>query len=664
MKIKYLTILAAFFMLAPWAGDAYAKPKKPAAGEIVTANDLFTVTVKVKMPGKKKAKNISVSCMDKTPGKAVQKPEGILFTSYKRQQQLGAWRLKYSKLSPKARKSVSAQIANAKLMQSKARNKCKSPGFLGLSKYKGPWGEKQVRRLLEVFAFGGKESLVQSYVQAGMNATIEDLFNINKPDSYLATFEHRLSCDDDPDDGIDECYPFLAGSDKNDYYLDGYVAYVNMRAIYSQNPVRDVLFKWVMDNRAAVHRRPIGGNNRWMIRDFVQMVDRFTASGDYKQFVRDYTLSDLGHGKCLSGENNQSVAPQFLHQEDFGRELVELILFSPGHYTDIDIIQISRALTGNSEDCVTTGSGQSQQTMCDVSYHNEFHYPNPVTIFAGTPYEINFPAIVQGRSDLYPGPDLANALMDAKPDVLAYDLARELWPQFINDLATPSALKRLADLIKKHDFNLWPVLKAMASSQAFYDSRSEETIIKDPYTYLISFLRMSGIPVTNYLWVSGWFDSLGMRLLDAPTVFGWSYDLPRFTADVYQLPRVNTMLYAALWQDLEDLEEQYQWTPHNGLIATAPQVTGDAVSDIVIGLVKRLNLADDVTQAEMDQYKQLVNYYLGNCNQGEPGCFQDLNGDWKELVWDPPNPIDTQDDFYRVRMVLMLLAGKFAFATM
>ena len=257
----------------------------------------------------------------------------------------------------------------------------------------------------------------------------------------------------------------------------------------------------------------------------------------------------------------------------------------------------------------------------------------------------------------------SDELFRVKKKQISYELARRLWGRFISGRGTPAAFTRLANLIEENDFKLFPVMEKIMKSRAFYAPESAETIMKNPHTLLTTYLRMTGFPIEDYNWMRDRFDDIGMLLGRPPTVFGFSYNNDLLASDVFQLERFNSMFYITMWQNLEDIEEEYGWTPHSGLIAPIAK-TGVPEEDVVNAMISRLNLSHSVTPAQRAEYVKFIANYLGGCpSQSDPQCFA-FGSTRVKLFRDSPDLLDTENDFYRSRLLLVMLGTLRDFQTM
>ena len=596
--------------------------------------------------------------------KQISSKQGLLFTSFSSQITQLTKQLKKTTSAAK-RKKLKAQLKLAKALMSAGTKACSTisppphdttpalPASRSLDPYTGPWGEKQVRRLLEVFALGGREEDVQRYVQMGVQATVNDLL-ATKPDDYANSFIDKLSCDTNPDDSTQDCYK---NGNINNFYLQGLINGYNTKLLYTANPVQGALWLFAMDERAPGNPRAVNGNSAWMYKGSLDMVNKFASSGDAKQYVLDYATNSFGHGEWLSGKSNHYGFGKAGNQ-DFGREIMELVSIGTRDpngnptYTDLDVEVAARACSGLDETTTTDAQGNSVSV---IGSFPDLHYPGQKIIFPGTPYQTSIDTCS----------DLASTLVTVRKDQYAYELARRLWHRFINTIDTVPAVLKLADDIKANDFKLYPVIGDMMRSKAFYAPESAETILKDPQTYLITFARMMGIPIGNYNDISYYLSDLGMEAGKPPTVFGFSYNKRLLTSDVYQVERFRILTTYMAYQDFTQIKNKFGgWNVFTNIISQIPRVSGDPGTDAAEGLMKRLNLSDNFNSDQKAQFVQFLNYYMGDCdNQDHTGCFMN-NGAWKKLYRNAIDLGDNTSDFYRFRLLAVMLGISREFQTM
>ncbi len=630
-----------------YAQDSFATAPR---SKVVAAKNITTTSVEVRI--KKKLRTKVVKCLKAVPGTTTSRNRKLRFTSFADQLAAANKDLKKAR-SGRTKNNLKAKVSLYKALRNAGVGACKESPALSLAPYRGSFNLQQAQRLVEVFALGGKPGLADRYVSIGLNAAVADLTTL-KPDPAVDNFRTKLTCGPNAYNTTnpDTCFE---GGDINDFYLDGFVSGLSWRSINSANPAHMALFEWAMDQRAPGSPRVLSGCNRWMFPKYIEKVDRFVNSGDYKAYAAEWVQDSFIHGKWLSGVSNHSGLLK-VGNEDFAREFLEL--FTTGRnrpngspvYNDFDVYQASLAMSGLKE---TSVRDSNNREICVIGMFPDLHRPGPKTLFAGTPNQM----VVENAADM------ATQIFVKQRDQVAFELAKRLWSRFISSKGTNVAYQKLAKEIIASNFKLWPVMTKMMKSQAFYAAQSQETILKNPHTLLTTFIRMTGMPAGDYSSLSSKFRKIGMHIGEPPTVFGFTYQNALLASDVYQLERFNAFAGHMVYQNLSTVAERYGWTPHAGLVQGIP-LSGTPAVDLVTELLKRLNMTDSLTQGQKDQLVQFLNYSLGNCNNNnDPQCF-DLNGSRKKLYRSAPDLGDSTNDFYRLRLAYAMVAGMPAFGTM
>lgn len=645
------------FLLSELGGalSAYAAAAPKGPGPLVTKTNTTKLLHVANVGGN--SVNVTMYCYKGAGGKVTKVGKYKYFLSYSKLLKEVNQKLKVTS-NPKTKNTLKKQKSLYQVLKADGAVLCSTaqqPSH-SLTRYSGPFGLKQAQRLVEVFALGGRPGLAQHYADIGLDAAIDDLTTL-KDDSEVEVFRARLTCGNHPrEPQLDTCYE---DGDINDFYMDGLVAGLNWRMLYTNNPAFAKLQQFVMDERAPANPRVLDGEAQWMFKDYILALDRFMISGNYKAYVADMVVDPVAHGMWLSGAANH-LGVLAVGNEDFARESLELLTTgvrkpdgSPV-YNDLDVYENSKAMSGLGVSRAMDAHGHFVKAVGNVP---AFHAPGIKRLFAGTPQEMQ----IDNASDF------AREIFIKQRDQVAYELAWRLWRRFINSSGTTSDHLQLAEIIKNNDFQLWPVMKAMMASSAFYAPESYKSILKDPNTYYVTAVRMSGMPIDYWEWVHYTLGDLGMRLGRPPSVFGFNYQNRQLGSDFYQLARYNWMVYHFLYQNMNDLKEDVNWTPYTGLVENMP-LTGNPARDFVNEIMKRMNLADSWNEDQKDALEHSINYYLYNCgNQNDPLCFRLHGQPSDQLVrWyrDAPDVGDTESDFYRVRMGYLMAVVSPAFGAM
>lgn len=216
---------------------------------------------------------------------------------------------------------------------------------------------------------------------------------------------------------------------------------------------------------------------------------RTHALGDFKAMLSGI-LRDPAMLQYLDGVSNTRRAPN----ENLARELLELFTLGEGHYTEADIKQIARALTGLSVDRRT---GR-------FAFKARRHDPRAKTIL--------------GERGEHGVDDVVRILM-ARPEV-GRRVATKLWLAFVHDAPDPQQIARLGKQFQR-DPHIGRLLEALLLTDAFWDPATRGRLIKSPVDLVVGTARTFRLPPSwapNLLRLT---DLLGQKLMQPPNVKGW-----------------------------------------------------------------------------------------------------------------------------------------------
>lgn len=213
------------------------------------------------------------------------------------------------------------------------------------------------------------------------------------------------------------------------------------------------------------------------------------ALGDFRALLNGI-LRDPAMLRYLDGVSNTRRAPN----ENLARELLELFTLGEGHYTETDIKQVARALTGLTIDR-RTGKFEFKQRR---------HDPRRKTIL--------------GQSGEFGADDVVRILMN-RPEV-GRRIATKLWLAFVHESPDPAIIERLGKQFQR-DPHTGRLLEALLLTDAFWDAKTRGRLIKSPVDLVVGTARTFRLPaswVPNLLRLT---DLLGQKLMQPPNVKGW-----------------------------------------------------------------------------------------------------------------------------------------------
>jgi uncharacterized protein (DUF1800 family) len=196
----------------------------------------------------------------------------------------------------------------------------------------------------------------------------------------------------------------------------------------------------------------------------------------------------------LDADANRKEHPN----ENLAREMMELFSLGVGNYSDNDVKEAARAITGWS---VTRGK---------FRHFDEYHDDGEKTIF--------------GRKGQWTGDDFLNMLLDQP--AIAKRVAFRIGELFLGEnLVAPNDpfLRELAEGLRERMLDVAWAIETVLRSEAFFADKNIGNRILGPAEFVIGTLRSLEIlaPPPSTLLLAETVAQLGQDLLAPPNVFGW-----------------------------------------------------------------------------------------------------------------------------------------------
>jgi uncharacterized protein (DUF1800 family) len=227
---------------------------------------------------------------------------------------------------------------------------------------------------------------------------------------------------------------------------------------------------------------------------------RLHAVGNFKSLTHGI-IRDPAMLRFLNNNQNLKASPN----ENLARELMELFTMGEGNgYTEEDIKQGARALTGYTyRDDEPVGS--------DTRFFEQVHDDGPKKIF--------------GRIGNFDGDDFIDLIFTNK--VVSQYICLKLYRFFVNDVpGEPSEdvqdfIVKLADRFREENYQLKPVLKALFTSENFYDPENTAALVKSPVQLVVQSIRSLRTPSRNLNSLMEALGLMGQTIFAPPSVKGW-----------------------------------------------------------------------------------------------------------------------------------------------
>lgn len=216
---------------------------------------------------------------------------------------------------------------------------------------------------------------------------------------------------------------------------------------------------------------------------------RKNALGNFKILVHGIA-KDPAILIYLNNQQNRKNKPN----ENFARELMELFTLGIGHYSEQDIKEAARAFTGWRMD----GSGKFELNA-------KAHDTGSKTIF--------------GETGNWEGEDVIDLILAQK--ACATYISGKIARHIIGPSIDKSELTHFADVFYQNDYQIAPLLSAIAASKSFTNPKHFANDILSPVELLVKMERIFDLTFhknNGRIYVQR---TLGQFLLQPPNVSGW-----------------------------------------------------------------------------------------------------------------------------------------------
>lgn len=432
----------------------------------------------------------------------------------------------------------------------------------GLSAFSPPLGNSEITHLLKRVLFGTKQSDISKF-QGKTLDEILDLLLIPEPSPSPPINNYNDTNYTDPNVAL--------GATWVNSPLDG-----------NNTTRRNTSFKswWIglmLNQGTSIHEKMILFWHNHFATETIDINDprysykhhmliRNLALGNFKTLVKEITL-DPGMLRYLNGYLNNKTSPD----ENYARELQELFTLGKGpksNYTENDVKQAARVLTGYTVNSTTISSSFDPNKHDTGNKQFSTFYNNAIiTGKTGT----------NGTTEL---DELINLIFQ-QPEVALF-ICRKLYRFFIyyeiDEATETNVITPLATIFRNNNYEIKPVLKALFSSEHFFDPVNRACLIKSPIDFCVGLCREFNIsfPISSDI-ISQYYmhdyirtqaSNMQQNIGDPPSVAGW----PAY----HQEPQ-----YHELWINADTLPRRNQFSDimiSNGYTRNGKKINIDILS--------------------------------------------------------------------------------------
>jgi uncharacterized protein (DUF1800 family) len=196
-----------------------------------------------------------------------------------------------------------------------------------------------------------------------------------------------------------------------------------------------------------------------------------------------------------------------VHNENYGRELLELFSMGIGTYSEDDVKACARAFTGWGIKNLLNG-GPFGRNVWEYRFYPEQHDYGEKEFL--------------GERGTFDGEDVIEIIV--RQPATAQFIARRLYLFFVSDKPDEAAIEALAQVYLDSGHDIRAVMRALLLSDFFRSEAAHYAMVKSPADHVAGLLRLTGdyrFPDWGIVNAALEFRYMGQDLMNPPSVEGW-----------------------------------------------------------------------------------------------------------------------------------------------
>jgi uncharacterized protein (DUF1800 family) len=197
-----------------------------------------------------------------------------------------------------------------------------------------------------------------------------------------------------------------------------------------------------------------------------------------------------------------------VHNENYGRELLELFSLGIGNYTEDDVKHCARAFTGWTFKETTPAVKPYGRFRWNFTFRPDLHDDGEKEFL--------------GERGHFDGTDVIDIIV--RQPATGRFLARRLYLFFVADHPDAAAIEYLADVYHTSQYDIRAMLRALFLSPFFRSIQAYYARVKSPAEHVVGIMRLVGdsaLPKPGFGDISLECRYMGQDLLNPPSVEGW-----------------------------------------------------------------------------------------------------------------------------------------------
>lgn len=434
------------------------------------------------------------------------------------------------------------------------------------------FGYTQARHLLLRAGFGGTDEQIRVLVEWGPEKSVDHLLNFDEipaqidardafdskiisPRSDAENREYRRAQQANDEDALARIRSMRQSAQRADRnQMRQIQLWWITRMIQSPRPLEEKLTLFWHGHFATGYRTIEDSYHMYAQNRML----RANALGNFADLLRGI-VRDPAMLRYLNNNANRKSSPN----ENFARELMELFSLGEGNYTERDIKDGARALTGFTykDDAFNYNKGTHDNTTKNIL----------------------------GMSGNLDADGFVNAILFSQ--ACAPFISAKLYKFFVKDIPTDVSqlagpdrvvVKELSSYMQSQRYELKPVLRKLFLSRHFYDPAVIGNKIKGPVDLVVGAVRSLNVPVRNLTLLSQAMDMMGQSVFQPPSVKGWDGGRSWINTSTLFV-RQNTLVYLLTGQQPERRFVDRSSFDPTRLVACLndPRIEGDPPDELV-----------------------------------------------------------------------------------
>lgn len=394
------------------------------------------------------------------------------------------------------------------------------------------FGYAQARHLLLRAGFGGTDEQIRTLADWGPEAAVDHLINYQDI-PYIA--DARDAFDSSIITPLNEAERRairLARQTNDEATISAFNAKRNKRKRTDRNQMREIQKWWI--TRMIQTPRPLEekltlfwhghfATSYRTIEDSYHMymqnrMFRANAIGNFADLLRGI-IRDPAMLAYLNNNQNRKSSPN----ENLAREIMELFSLGVGNYTENDIKNGAKALTG-------------------------YTFNDDAFVYRKATHD-NTSKRILGSSGNLDADGFVNAILMSP--ACAPFIAAKLYKFFVADIPTDvrkldgpqrTVVRKLSTMLQQQRYELKPILRKLLLSRHFYDDSVIGDKIKSPIELLVGSIRTLNAPARNTVLLAEAMDMMGQSIFLPPSVKGWDGGRSWINTSTLYV-RQNTLVY-------------------------------------------------------------------------------------------------------------------------